>query len=156
MQLRNILVATDFSPAAEQALATAIELARENGGRLTLLHVCEVLPYSTPSLSMYVPSPEESGDLIAAARRGLDAAKERCAAAGVAAEAAWVTGAPASEIVRFAAARDADVIVVGSHGGSGFRRLVLGSVADAVVRNADCPVLMVHEREATETTRGAA
>jgi nucleotide-binding universal stress UspA family protein len=156
MELRNILVATDFSPAAERALDTAIELARENGGRLTLLHVCEIPAYSTPTFSMYVPSPEQSGDIIAAARRGLDAAKERCAAAGIAADTAWVAGAPASEIVRFAAVRDFDIIVVGSHGRRGVRRFVLGSVADAVVRNADRPVLTVHEHEAIDSARGAA
>jgi nucleotide-binding universal stress UspA family protein len=151
MELRNILVATDFSPAAEQALDTAIELARENGGRLTLLHVCEMPPYSRPAFSMYVPSPEQSGDIIAAAQRGLDAAAARCAAAGIAAETAWVAGAPAGEIIRFAAAHEVDVIVVGSHGRGGFRRLMLGSVADTVVRGADRPVLTVHEGVVTES-----
>jgi nucleotide-binding universal stress UspA family protein len=156
MELKNILVATDFSHAAGGALDTAIELARENGGRLTLLHVCELPPYSTPDLGMYIPSPEENADIIAMAKRGLEAEKERCTAAGIAAETAWVMGTAAGEIVRFATARDVDVIVVGSHGRRGFRRFVLGSVAESVVRNADRPVLTVHERAATASEKGAA
>jgi nucleotide-binding universal stress UspA family protein len=158
MELKNILVATDFSHAAGGALDTAIELARENGGRLTLLHVAEVPAFSTPDLGMYVPSPEENADIIAAAKRALEGEKERCTAAGIAAETAWVMamGAPAGEIVRFATARDVDVIVVGSVGRRGFRRFVLGSVAESVVRNADRPVLTVHERAATASEKGAA
>ncbi len=159
MNLRKILVATDFSPDSERAIDAALELAHGNGGQVTLLHVYEMPPHSTPYLGMYVPAPELTADIVADTRRALEAQKARRATEGVAIEIAWAAGTPASEaaaeIVRYAAEHDFDLIVVGSHGRRGFRRLVLGSVAEAVVRTADRPVLTVHAHAATSPSEAA-
>lgn len=144
MNMKKILVATDFSPESEPAIDAALELAR-GSGRVTLLHVCEAPAYSTPSsLSMYIPAPELTEEVISAARFALDKRRARCAGKGFAVDVAWTMGTPAKEIVRYASDHGFDLIVVGTHGLSGFRRLVLGSVAEAVVRTADRPVLTVH------------
>lgn len=156
MNLRRILVATDFSPDSEQAIDAALDLCRGSDATVTLLHVCEPLPYSTPELSMYVPSPELMADICADARRKLDARRAGCAARGSTVDTALVTGAPAAEIVRYAADHQVDLIVVGSHGRRGFRRFVLGSVAEAVVRTADRPVLTVHAHQPAATAGAGA
>ena len=148
MRLRKILAATDLTANSDAAISAALDLARSDGGNVTLLHVCELLPYSTPELGMYTPSPEMTADIIDNAKRSLERVRARSGGKGVAVEAAWVLGAPAAEIVRYAAEHDFDLIVVGSHGRRGFRRLVLGSVAEAVVRTADRPVLTVHGQPA--------
>ncbi|MCU1280974.1 MAG: UspA domain protein [bacterium] len=157
MNLKKILVATDFSSDSERAIDAALELARGNAGQVTLLHVCEPPAYSTPSsLSMYVPSPELIEDVINAARFALDKQRARCAAKGFTVDVAWTVGAPGAEIVRYAGGRAFDLIVVGSHGRRGFRRLMLGSVAETVVRTADRPVLTVHGQPAAAQAEGAA
>ena len=156
MNLHKILVAIDFSRDSELAISAALDVAKAGDAKLTLLHVCEPIPYSTPDVSLYVPSPEMMADLLADARGALEVRKARCSAAGVKVETALVTGSPAAEIVRYAAEHDFDLIVVGSHGRRGFRRLVLGSVAEAVVRTADRPVLTTHRPEAAATAAGAA
>lgn len=144
MNMRKILVATDFSPDSEDAVDAALALAQRTDARVTLLHVCEPPPYSTPALGMYVPSPELMADVIASARRALELRKARCATRGAVVDTALVVGAPAAEIVRYASDRGFDLVVVGAHGGRGFRRFMLGSVAEAVVRTADRPVLTTH------------
>ena len=151
MNLRKILVAIDFSPDSERAIDAAVELANGNHGHLTLLHVYESPAYSTPDMGMYVPAPELTADIIADARRALDEIKMRWAAKGVSVDVAWVAGTAAPEIVGYAREHDFDLIVVGSHGRRGFRRFVLGSVAETVVRTADRPVLTVHPH-ATESS----
>lgn len=127
MTLRKILVAVDFSAASEPAVEAALELARRSDGSVTLFHVCELPAYSSPGLGMYVPAPEMNADIAP----------------------------PAAAIVRYASAHDFDLVVVGSHGRRGFRRLVLGSAAEAVVRTADRPVLTVHRHAGSDATAPA-
>ena len=154
MILNRILVAIDFSADSEPALDAALDLARRNDGRVTLLHVCQPPPYSTPNYGMFVPSPDELADVLIGARQALVEYKKRCAAKGATVDTALVTGPPAEEIVRYATVHDFDLVVVGSHGRRGFRRFVLGSVAEAVVRTADRPVLTVHRQQPSEATAG--
>ena len=156
MNLQKILVATDFSYDSELAIDAALDVARVGNATITLLHVCEPIPYSTPDVGLYVPSPEMMADIVSDARGALDVSKVRCAAAGAKVETALVTGTPPIEIVRYAAAHNFDLIVIGSHGRRGFRRFILGSVAEAVVRTADRPVLTTHRPEAAATAAGAA
>ena len=144
MSMNRILVATDFSADSDAAIDAALDFARTTDAKVTLLHVAEPPPYSTPDLGMYVPAPEVVKDVVAAARLALEARKARYAERGVAVDIALVVGAPAAQIVRYAADHGFDLIVVGSHGRRGFRRFMLGSVAEAVVRTADRAVLTVH------------
>jgi nucleotide-binding universal stress UspA family protein len=121
----RILVATDFSDEAEAAVRVAIDYARRLGAHLDILHV-----YSAGELDVTT--------LLA------DAAAQ--ASPDVPVTVAGTGGDPAEEILRHAASHPIDLIVVGTHGRTGFSRLLLGSVAERVLRGARCPVLAVPAR----------
>jgi nucleotide-binding universal stress UspA family protein len=140
--LARILCPIDFSEFSARAVACAGALARQHGARLLLFHVAYV--QVPPAAFGAGPGPLL---LDEPALRALDAELRAFAAphvdAGLAIEARVVQGAAAPEIVAAAADSHADLIVLGTHGRSGFERLMLGSVADKVVRKAPCPVLTV-------------
>ena len=141
MTFRRIVVATDFAESAERALACAVELARSHSAELLLLHVYMDLPaYPEVTAGQVQAIYEEQ-------RRWVDETLERRArsarAAGLLARAIVRTGPPASTIAETAAEEEADLVVVGTHGRSGLDRLIVGSVAERVVRLATCPVLVV-------------
>jgi len=150
----KILVATDFSADAAQALTVAVDLARTCGSEIVLLHVCQMPAYSFANGGMYIPAPELVADILRDANRGLAGLKERIS--DVAVETVRLEGDPASEIVRLAADRHADLIVMGTHGRRGIRRWIAGSVAEHVVRAAPCPVLTVHAPVEAHAIAGAA
>jgi len=143
---RAILHATDFSPASRGALQRAIGLARRRRSRLLVLHVL------TP------PSPFARDGRAAAsylellfgartaARRRLAETVARARRVGVAVAGRVVEGVPAEEIVRAARRGRAEAIVIGTHGRTGFRRLLMGSVAERVLQLSRCPVLTVRTR----------
>lgn len=118
----QILVATDFSESAEAALGVAAEYARVLDARIDLLHVARTagvdvtrpLKDVAAKLGRHVPMTFACG-----------------------------TGDPAEEILRYAACHSIDLIVLGTHGRTGVSRLLLGSVAERVIRGAACPVLVV-------------
>ena len=146
MTLRRILVATDFAESAERALACAVQLARRHGAELVLVHVYMDLPaYPEITAGQVVAIYEEQ-------RAWIEAALERRARAargeGLLARAVLRTGPAASTIAETAKDEGADLLVVGTHGRSGLDRLILGSVAERVVRLASCPVLVVKSAEA--------
>jgi nucleotide-binding universal stress UspA family protein len=118
----EILVATDFSDVASAALRVAADYARRLGGRLHLFHVTSPVEHNVTRLLA-------------------DAADE--AGVDVPATLASVGGDAPDEIVRYAARHSIDLIVLGTHGRTGVSRLLLGSVAERVVRTARCPVLTV-------------
>ena len=147
--LKNILVATDFSEPSANALAYGRDLARAYNATLHVLHVTEniMLRYA-PEVGFAVP--EMQRDLDRAARRDLDKVISdgdiRDLRVVPALESA--TNA-ASAIVAYAKAQMVDLIIVGTHGRGAMKQLIMGSVAERVVRTAPCPVLAVraHERE---------
>lgn len=120
-EIRELLFATDFSDASAPAGRVAMRMARRHGARLHVLHV--VPPVTDPVLSR-----RALGDL--ARTLGSDVSRLR-------------SGAPARQIVAYAGENAIDLIVVGAHGRTGLSRVLLGSVAEAVVRRAPCPVLVV-------------
>jgi nucleotide-binding universal stress UspA family protein len=143
-RLRRILHATDFSPASRRALGMATALARLEGGTLLLLHV---LTPPSPFLAGSGPRPVSYLDLLAAARREgrrrLAALAARLRGAGVRVQARLVEGGAAERILSIARGWRADVIVIGTHGRTGVRHFLMGSVAEHVVRRASRPVLTV-------------
>jgi nucleotide-binding universal stress UspA family protein len=146
VNFRRILVATDFAESAERALACAVQLARRHGAELVLVHVYMDLPaYPEITAGQVVAIYEEQ-------RAWIEAALERRARAargeGLLARAVLRTGPAASTIAETAKDEGADLLVVGTHGRSGLDRLILGSVAERVVRLASCPVLVVKSAEA--------
>lgn len=139
-----VLVATDFSPASDEALVEADRFARALGGPLVVLHVMPV----TTGVNILFPQAVEPESLGAAAleERILVALTERVAAktgrSGQDVALRLETGAVDATIVRIAEELGAGLVVVGSHGAGGLGRRVLGSVADRVLRHAHCPVLV--------------
>ena len=147
--LKNILVATDFSEPSANALAYGRDLTRAYGATLHLLHVTDnIMLHYAPEVGFAVP--EMQRDLDRAARRELDelitADDVRTMRVIPVLESA--TNA-ATAIVAYAQAQEVDLIIVGTHGRGAMKQLIMGSVAERVVRTAPCPVLAVraHERE---------
>jgi universal stress protein A len=143
--LNSVLVAFDFSETSKHALSYGRNLARAFGGRLHVFHVADVI--STSAAQFY---PDGPGDPEAKARQlALAQIRDLLAAEGidVAAPEVRVSPDPADAIVNYAKEVHADIIVVGTHGRSGVSRLLMGSVAEHVVRAAPCPVLVVRPRE---------
>lgn len=142
---RRILVAVDGSPAATRGLREAIRLAKSESAALCIFHVVnEFYAYAAPEAAAamvdIVPT------LRAGGKRVLDKARALAEAQGVKAKTAMgetVGGAAADAIVREAKKQRADLIVLGTHGRRGLRRMVLGSDAEQVVRTAPIPVLLV-------------
>jgi nucleotide-binding universal stress UspA family protein len=139
--MQKILVATDFSPHSDAALTLALDLAGHYHASVTLLHVCMDPSPAYYAGGAYVASPEQVADRVAEAAKQLGELCARTPMGGVAVDITTRVGDAATEIVRHAAEHGHDFIVVGTHGRRGFGRLVLGSVAELVVRTAGVPVL---------------
>lgn len=152
MDVRRILCPLDFSEPSTHALAQATQLAGWYHARLTVLHVRPtVVPH--PDIS---PEGHMAPWLVAeleTLRQRVTAACADAAAAGVPVDVMTSAGEPVHEILSCAERAAADLIVLGTHGLSGFRHLVLGSVTEKVLRRATCPVLTVPPRAETAPTR---
>jgi nucleotide-binding universal stress UspA family protein len=148
MKISNILVATDFSPSAERAVATASDYARHFQAQLILLHAYRVdIPVASPLTGGGYVLPDGFFEQLAKeARLRVEKAASQIAASGVSAIGVAIDRHPATAIIEEAKARKVDLIVMGTRGLTGIKHLALGSVADRVVRTAPCPVLTVaHE-----------
>jgi len=150
MEFKRILAPTDFSSFSEVGLRAAAELAHRVGARLTLLHVMtegelEALASAhMPRHPVDLIYQDMEGALIDQYRRGVPAELRR----DLSAEPVVAVGIPWVEILRAARLKDADVVVMGTHGRTGLARMVMGSVTEQVVRRAPCPVLTVRPAEA--------
>ncbi len=143
MKLKKILFATDFSDQAEVASRLATSLARDSGAQMIIAHTVEPAPVSADrGFGGYVAEDEATE----AAQRQLD--ETAPSDAQVACAHKLLEGSPAAAIVQYADEQGVDLIVVGSHGRKGVTRLLLGSVAEAIVRHARCPVLTVKQPNA--------
>jgi nucleotide-binding universal stress UspA family protein len=142
---RKILVAVDGSPAATKGLREAVRLAKAQGARLCIVHVLDEL-FAFAGQDGFGPMYDMLPGFREGGKRVLAKAKALAAKSGVPAQTVMreVVGGPAAgPIVREAAKQGADLIVLGTHGRRGVRRLVLGSDAEQVVRSARVPVLLV-------------
>jgi nucleotide-binding universal stress UspA family protein len=150
--IKNVLVATDFEPASTSALAYGREIARKFGATMHVLHVVE-------NLNGYVMGGEGAVmigamprqvrlELEAAAREELRKALASADVSTLHARAVVETSGNAAEsIVEYARENAIDLIVIGTHGRGAVGRVLMGSVADKVVRHAPCPVLAVKHPE---------
>ena len=133
----SVVVPVDFSDESLAAVAVARQLVEE-AAQLHVIHVLPVLNVAEPGVIW------ESVDDAGRCRHAEEALGERLGDADLAgADLVVVVGEPAHEIADFATSVDADVIVLPSHGRTGFKRLLIGSVAERVVRLAHCPVLVL-------------
>jgi nucleotide-binding universal stress UspA family protein len=137
LPISTILHPTDFSPLSEEALRLAYFLAKDHGARLIVLHVREI-PVAVYGEFGYVPVEPENDDAI---REQLS--RVRPAQSTPRVEHVLRSGNPAEEIVRIANETPCDLIVMGTHGRTGFARMLMGSVAENVMRKAPCPVLTI-------------
>lgn len=169
MLYTHILVATDFSEGANQALAFAFEEATQHGARLTLLHIMQ--QHATTEVYYVTQSPEapidfqaDSGGTLPSYPTPEPTTVRRDPSEDVLEqlrhlvpstftgtwEARVTVGHPADAIVQTAEALPADLIVMGTHGRTGLQHVLLGSVAEKVVRHAPCPVLTVRHKQETD------
>ena len=136
----SILVATDFSPCSLGAVRLAAALARRRRVPLWMVHAVEPLPMGDPLLPV-VPSGWASG-LLTTAEQSIRREAGRLEKEGLPVETRVIVGEPARVVLDLARERGIDLIVVGTHGRRGAAHLFLGSVAETVVRRAECPVLV--------------
>lgn len=140
VRLKNILFATDFSPYSWQALPYVKDMARKFGSTLYLCHVV------TPS-QLIVGAPEAAPYLYEAAQKsaaeGLAVLAKSSELKGLQTKAVLASGALEDELTKVVAENHIDLIVIGTHGRTGVRRLILGSAAEAICRIATCPVITV-------------
>ena len=136
--IRTILFGTDFSRCSEDAFDLACALARDYKARLIVAHVKTFPTIGYGEFGAIPPGAEEDP---AATKALLTAMKPKSGDIDV--RYVLAEGDPASELVRLASETPCDLIIVGSHGRTGLGRLLLGSVAEVVVRRAPCPVLTI-------------
>lgn len=151
----RILVPTDFSPASDAALVYARALAHKFGGSLFLLHVLEdPILVSAFTAETYVPEgPEVHATRMEEAQRRLAHRLRANDRSPLAVSSETVVGNPVRAVTEYAALNGISLIVMGTHGRGGMAHLLLGSVAERVVRTAPCPVLTV--RQGTESASTA-
>jgi nucleotide-binding universal stress UspA family protein len=152
LPFHKILAPTDFSRCAEEAFPRAVEVARAFSAELIVTHVLPLEPATPWDIPPYadfglaaMPSPEYEVKVEAEVRERLASLVKSGVPSGIAVRLAVGRGDPAREIVRAAREQGVDLIVMATHGWKGWRHLVFGSVAERVLREAPCPVLVVRE-----------
>ncbi len=149
IRLKNVLVATDFSEPSQTAMEYGRTLARTFGATLHVVHVVENVfirtaagEFGVAEAGVVLQSLEDAAKSQLAAVVGDDDRRELGATASI-----LNANTAASGIVSYAKEHAIDVIVIGTHGRGALSKLLMGSVADRVVRTAPCPVLSVHPGE---------
>jgi universal stress protein A len=147
--LKSILVATDFGEASDVALNYGRELAARFGATLHVLHVAENIYINAFGAESYAAmAPRLQDELVASARRQLDELLIDSDHSGPPTRGSILTSSsPASAIVDYARDNNIGLVVMGTHGRAALAHLVMGSVAERVVRLAPCPVLTVRHPE---------
>lgn len=148
LKLAKVLCPYDFSSYARAALATATELCRQFGARLLLVHVVESwldYPEFTPAVDLTL-----SDELAEKAKEQLDEVARGIE--GVEVEARVAQGAPHVTLARLAKDDNVDLIVTATHGRSGLKRVLLGSVAERLLRQAECPVMTIRSEDGNKDT----
>jgi nucleotide-binding universal stress UspA family protein len=144
MIVQHMLVPIDFSTTADRALAYAIALAQQLQARLTLLHVFDLTPLTMGDAATGIPVPAVNA-LEIEVQQLLQARLEQVQRAGLQGDSLLVQGTPTQTIVDTAGAQGVDLIVMGTHGRTGLAHVFLGSVAEHVIRQAPCPVLVIRK-----------
>ncbi len=146
--IKKIILATDFSDASREAGYHALFLAQIHKAELKPLHVFNTSKWNVPAQYYEKPGFDKIVDEIEETRqRGKKALKELEKSFDQEVETIFTEGDPGHEIVRVAEELNADLIVLGTHGYSGWKRFTLGSVAELVIRHAPCAVLTIRPQE---------
>jgi nucleotide-binding universal stress UspA family protein len=146
---KTIVVPTDFSPTAERAIAVAATMARNADVTLVIAHAFHASHVFTAGT--YVPPmQQQEHSALGSCEQMLAQTMSAARAAGaVRVETKLLQGDVVDELARFASDRHADLIIAGTHGHGGLRQRLVGSVAEALVRHARCPVMLVRDDVAT-------
>jgi nucleotide-binding universal stress UspA family protein len=153
LPLRRILVTTDFSDTSLAAFPVASELAAQFDAELLILHVLPVdapTPWDVPPYADFglasIPLPEYEAQVLHEVERRLADVAAKHAPAGAKTRTLVGRGDAAPEVCRIAAAESVDVIVLATHGWTGWRHFVFGSVAEKILRDVGCPVLSIRAK----------
>lgn len=149
--INTILHPTDFSEGSQDAFRLAGSLARDQGARLIVLYVTTVPDLAYQGFGA-PGSPLLVDDYLAQVRQNLEQLDPLDA--HIPFERRMIEGDPASEIIRLAAETNTDLIIMGTHGQTGLRHLLMGSVAEQIVREAPCPVLTLRTSRPDSTNAG--
>jgi nucleotide-binding universal stress UspA family protein len=146
LPFKKILCPTDFSDPSYLAIKAGVEIAQHSNSQLIVLHIAEPLPvmYTAHGPLDFNTAEVEAEKRVFVGEK-LDQILENEIPAGVTALSKIDMGDPAGGIVSAAAQEKVDLIVMATHGLSGWRRFLLGSVTEKVVRNAACPILTIRE-----------
>ncbi len=147
IKLKKVLVPTDFSDSARQALRYGLSFAKEYGAELVLLHVVENLTVGYASDLFPVPMAEVFQEISGYAKTELAKLGEEARGHGISVREEVRQGKPSAEIIRLATENEIDVIVLGTHGKGMLDQALFGSTTERVVRRAPCPVLSVRMPE---------
>jgi nucleotide-binding universal stress UspA family protein len=146
-EIKRILHATDFSPASEPALEDAVDFAKQNDAELLVVHVIEPVRYVAgeefggPELYVKLEQITDQN-----AQASMNKLLEKVQSQNVKARGMLLKGVAHEQIVNAAESEKADMIVIGTHGRTGFSKLFMGSVAGRVISTALCPVLTVRAK----------
>jgi len=149
MEIRQILAPTDFSEYSKQAIVSAYELAQTFGAKLILLHVVELPVYPVEAFLPSAVGTTLLDDLERQARLHLAQLLPKAEHAKVEVMCLIAVGTPYYKIIEVANAKKVDLIVMATHGRTGLSHLVMGSVAERVLRMAPCPVLTIRPTSAS-------
>jgi universal stress protein A len=149
--VKKILCPVDFSEPSLLALQTAVEIAQQNSAELLLVHVVQpVQPVAAPGVPAGYAIQDYYEERTAAAHKSFEEITEKNVPEGAAVRTNVLRGQAADEIVREAESEKADIIVLATHGWTGWRRFIFGSVAEKVVRLSSCPVLTIPKPEKSQ------
>src|SRR6266498_3031947 len=143
IELKRILLPTDFLAASAQAFPYAVSFARQFGGSITLVYA---VPTTLPAELSHIGIVLEEKRLVKEAETTLARVRARELPSDVAVENIVLSGGPCYEICKTAGALGIDLIVMSTHGHTGLKHALLGSTTERVVRHAPCPVLTIRER----------
>jgi len=153
--IKKVLYATDFSEASMSALPLAAGVARQYGSQLSIIHIWSTLPpvLTGPQVGINpIPPMNEYDRAEEYARSEMDRILQNSALNGLAARGVVLLGAPVEEIDRIVREEGFDLLVIGTHGQTGFKHMVMGSVTEDICRKVTCPVLTVGPKIDTQST----
>jgi nucleotide-binding universal stress UspA family protein len=150
VEIRTILAPTDFSKHAETAVRYACGLAEKLGARLHLLHaLSEVVPVGPDPMIAPVLPPDFYQESERTCREGLENLLQPSWGRPASVETAVRWGDPVDVLAEYAATHQVDLVVIATHGRTGLSHVLLGSVAERIIREAPCPVLTIRDRLAS-------
>lgn len=146
----SVLVPVDFAPHSAEAVRVACDVASHYSASITLVHVHEPVDYALPE-GYVLYTPDQLGKITAELENRLSATQRDVENLGISrVERRLLQGAAAVEIVELARSAGFDLIVMGTHGRTGLKHVLMGSVAERVLRTAPCPVLTVKASDASK------